>query len=446
MNKTVLKIFTCFTAISATIAVILLILNFLGFSFLASDVSSPMRDFSPTQTLNAISAGLSKTESGFILTDNTALPANCWCILIDENGQIAWSQNKPDDIPVQYSLNDIARMTRWFLNDYPVYVRTEDYGLLVLGTPKNSVGKYDITYSMRWFDTLPQRLAGILLINLLFAAVLAVVIGRSLYKRLNVLTKGINDLRQEKSIKLKEKGIFKELIKNINDTAAAIERKNAALTVREHARTNWIAGISHDIRTPLALIMGNAEALETADKLPEEYRKKAKMITVQSVKIKKLIEDLNLISTLEYDMQPAKRKPVRVCPFIREVVSNILNSGLSENCEIELDLQDEKARVLADSVLLERAIFNLIHNSITHNPNGCKIWITVYIKNQSTHIIIADNGNGVPDGVLENITEIPKSAHGLGLPMAYKIISVHGGTLTAKNENGFVVHIKLPLE
>lgn len=412
---------------------------------MASDVSLPMLDFSPSKMLSAVSEELSETENGFSQTDFAALPENCWCILIDENGEIVWSQNKPEDIPEQYSINDIARMTRWYLNDYPVYVRTEDYGLLVLGLPKNTVGKYEMTYSMQWFDTLPQRIMGVLVFNLFLAVLLAILIGFLLYRRLTVLTDGIRDLRQEKCIQLKEKGIFKELIKNLNLTADAIRRKNAALAEREQARANWIAGISHDIRTPLTLIMGNAEALEEADTLSELQRKNVSAIMTQSAKIKKLIEDLNLISTLEYDMQPAKKKPLWICPFIREIVSSMMNSGLLENCEIELHLQDEKARVLADTFLLERAIFNLIHNSIAHNPKGIRVSVHVYTTPQTVHILIADNGIGVPERVLEKIAEIPKSAHGLGLPMAYKIIAVHGGSLSAKNENGFSVHIELPM-
>lgn len=445
MNKTAIKIFACFSAISTTTALILLIINFLCFAFIASDASTQNSSTSPTRTLEHISNSLINKGHEFELTDDTVIPPDHWCILIDENGSIIWSQNQPDDIPNHYSLNDVARMTRWFLNDYPVYVRTEDYGLLVLGTPKNSVGKYDIQYSMGWFNTLPQRILGVFLFNLFLATVLAFLIGLSLYKRLTVLTNGIHDLRQEKHIQLKEKGIFKELIRNINNTAAAIERKNSALAIRDHARLNWIAGISHDIRTPLALVLGNSEALENSCELSKENRKKARTITTQSIKIKKLIEDLNLISSLEYDMQPAKRKPVRLCPFIRETVSTIINSGLSDLCEIDLDLQDEKMTISADDFLLERAIFNLISNSITHNKNGCKILVRAYAGDNAAHIIIADNGTGVPDTVIEHISEIPKSAHGLGLPMAYKIISVHGGRMTAKNENGFVVKIELPI-
>ena len=65
-------------------------------------------------------------------------------MLIDEGGNVAWEQNKPSEVPDKYTLNDIARMTRWFLNDYPVYTRIEDYGLLVMGKPKNAVGKYEM--------------------------------------------------------------------------------------------------------------------------------------------------------------------------------------------------------------------------------------------------------------------------------------------------------------
>jgi len=446
MNKSALKIFTCFTVISAVIATILLIINFLGFARIGSDTNMNVHDRSPKGTLDRVSQALVRTNVGFYLTDENVIPSDCWCILIDGRGDIIWEKNKPEDIPEHYSINDIARMTRWYLNDYPVYVNTEEYGLLVLGIPKNSVGKYDIAYSMEWFRTLPQRMVGILILNLFLAAALAFIIGNFLYRQIYILSNGIDDLRREKSVKLEEKGIFKEIAKNINDTSKAIERKNTALEAKDNARLNWISGISHDIRTPLALVMGNSEALENDGTLSDVNRKKAQTIMTQSIKIKKLIEDLNLISSLEYDMQPTKRKPVRLCPLIRETVSGIINSGLSANCKIELDLRDEKATVSADEFLLERAVFNIVNNSIVHNENGCRINIKVYVNDKSAYVNIYDNGKGVPDTVIEKISEMPKSVHGLGLPMAYKIISVHGGKMTVQNRNGFFVNMELPLE
>ena len=442
MNKTSLKIFICFTLTAAVIATILLVINAVGIAYIVgSDASVNLYDNSPRKTLNMVGENLTQTDNGFVLTEGI-VPDEFWCILIDENGDVIWSENMPEDIPQKYSINDVAKMTHWYLNDYPVYVRTEDYGLIVLGIPKNAVGKYEMSYSMKWFDTLPQRILTILLINICFAAILAFIFGIRLYRRLRILMDGVNNLQREKRVRLPERGIFKEISSSINRTSDAIERKNAALAARDSARLNWISGISHDIRTPLSVIVGHSE--ELADTLNGEEQKKAKTITAQGIKIKKLIEDLNLISSLEYDMQPSKRSEVKICPLIRRVVSDILNSGIADKCEIELNLQNEKSVILADESLIERAIFNLINNSVMHNENGCKIQISQYEREGTVYVDIQDNGIGVQPDILENISQIPKSAHGLGLPMAYRIIHVHGGRFTAENDRGLKIGIELP--
>ncbi len=444
MNKTVWKIFICFTALSAVISIILLIINFLGIAYIGSDTGNVYPN-SQRHILKRISENIEVTDGEITLKDKSIIPENKWCILIDEGGNIIWEQNKPNDIPDRYTINDIAKMTRWYLNDYPVYVRAEDYGLLVLGIPKNSVGKYDLEYSMDWFDTLPQRILIILYLNMLLEVFLALLFGSKLYKRLKTLTLGIKDLRLEKKIRLKEKGIFKELSKNINETSESIERKNAALLLRDNARSNWIAGISHDIRTPLSMIMGYSEALASASEISEENRQKANIITKQSIKMKKLIEDLNLISSLEYDMQPSKKKEVRLCPLLRSIVTEIINNGLPEKYEINLDFKHEASVIMGDEALLERAFFNLINNSIVHNKNGCTINISEYVEKGTVYIKISDNGIGVPDEVIKNITVIPKTAHGLGLPMAYRVFRVHGSKMKAENNKGFSVTIELPI-
>lgn len=443
MNKTAFKIFICFTLLAAVISTLLLVINFFGVSIIVTSYNT-YHGKSPEDILENIQQSLVKSENSFELLEKDLIPPDYWCILIDKNGDIAWSEYMPDDIPTHYSLNDIARMTRWYLRDYPVYVYTSDYGLLVLGLPKYSVGKYDMVYSVQWIHSLPQKILGILVLNLFLAAVLAFAFGMKLYRRMRILMNGVNDLSKEKAVFLKEKGIFKDLAQSINHTAMAIERKNLALANRDNARSNWISGISHDIRTPLSLIMGHSEALLECQNLNSENQRRVESIHTQSVKIKKLIEDLNLISSLEYDMQPLKKKNVPLCPLIRRIATEILNSGLAGNYTINLDMQDEKAVVAADENLLERAVFNLLNNSITHNEDGCEIKIRESMEDGIIYLNISDNGNGIPDETLEHITEIPKSAHGLGLPMAYRIICAHGGRFKAMNNNGFAVKIELP--
>lgn len=447
MNKTVWKIFIQFTVLSAIIAVILLLVNFFGLGYLWTDTGDISASaYSQSTVCRRISENISVTGQGIECKDTDVIPEKQWCIIIDENGDIIWEYKKPEDIPDHYTMNDIARMSRWYLNDYPVYVWAEDYGLLVVGLPKKSVGKYELQFSMDWFDTLPRRALKILGINLLLAALLACVLGMKLYQRLKMLTIGIQDLRQEKRLRLREKGIFKELARNINETAWSIERKNAALRSRDDARSNWIAGISHDIRTPLSMVMGYSEAIANAPEISEENREKAKKITAQSIKMKKLIEDFNLISSLEYDMQPSRKKPIRLCSLLRNIVTEILNNGLPETYEIRLDFTYEKAEVMGDESLLERAFFNLINNAVLHNSEGCIMDISQGKDGNMVWIRISDNGSGVPEDVLNNLNVIPKTAHGLGLPMAYRIFYVHGGKMKAENRNGFAVTIELPVK
>lgn len=443
MNKTALKISLCFSITAAVIATLLLCINFLGFAALSSD-SSRLHG-SPQGLLTQIHSQLTYTDGTFHLSEDVIIPDDSWCIVINENGDIVWSIHQPSDIPTHYSINDIASMTKWFLNDYPVYVWTEDYGLLVLGMPKSSIAKYELEYTMKWFDTLPRRILTILIINLVLAAIFACLLGGGLFKRLKEFINGVNDLRLEKNVRLREKGLFKELSKNINETSLSIARKNTILAAKDEARSNWIAGISHDIRTPLSIIMGNAEALEDENDLSAINKGKASTILAQSVRIKKLVEDLNLISALEYDMQPTKRSTVPLCPFLRRITSDIINNDLPDCYEIELNLEDEGMSVFIDEPLMERAVYNLIHNSITHNPEGCHIIIAAHRTGDTAIIIIHDTGCGVPEDVLQKITKIPQTTHGLGLPMAYKIVAVHGGKLLAENNNGFRVNIELPL-
>ena len=88
----------------------------------------------------------------------------------------------------------------------------------------------------------------------------------------------------------------------INKTSERLIRQEADLNRRDSARTEWIAGVSHDIRTPLSLVMGYASQLEEDDNLPPEAREKAAVIRSQSERIKSLVSDLNLASKLEYAM------------------------------------------------------------------------------------------------------------------------------------------------
>lgn len=101
MNKTVLKIFISFSVCAAAVATILLCINAFGMAVIFSDTSTHIHGYSPKGMIEDIGNSLTRTDEGFVLHDKTLLDDSCWCILLNDSGDIIWSQNQPDDIPTR---------------------------------------------------------------------------------------------------------------------------------------------------------------------------------------------------------------------------------------------------------------------------------------------------------------------------------------------------------
>src|SRR5699024_10229967 len=104
---------------------------------------------------------------------------------------------------------------------------------------------------------------------------------------------------------------------------------------------NWIAGISHDIRTPLSVILGYAGELQDDPALPPPEQEQAAVICRQGVRLRDLVSDLNLVSRLEYDMQPLECQWLRPAKLVRRAVTDFMNAMPEYPCGIELEEVDE---------------------------------------------------------------------------------------------------------
>ena len=135
------------------------------------------------------------------------------------------------------------------------------------------------------------------------------------------------------------------LARQLNRTSDLLSRQRERLARRDDARAAWISAVSHDIRTPLSLIMGYAADLNADPDLTEGQRRLAGIMEAQSLKIKRLIEDLNLTSRLEYDMQPLRSAPLKPARLLRAVVSEFYNQGLSEAHRIDLYIDPDVEQV-----------------------------------------------------------------------------------------------------
>lgn len=433
------------------IAVLLLITNLIIFISWATYSS---KDQNPKYSISNISQGLKKESEDFILSDEASSLITAkfqWAMLLSDDGKVIWSKNLPEDVPLSYTSSDIASFSKWFLNDYPVKSWKHENGLFVLGDSKNSTWKYNFEASEISMYNAPKWLLTGLIINFLIAILLAFLFGIRFFLSLRTVIKGVEDMAEKKPVFLNIKGSFKDLANNINITSKELLRQQKLIEKRDAARNNWITSVSHDIRTPLSMIMGYSSALEDNENFTKEERNQLSTILSQSEKIKQLVNDLNLTVKLEYEMQPLNIQAFYITELVRKVVVEYLNNLCDDKYTIELSISDEVQcyMINGDIRLFERALSNIIGNSIKHNINGCDIYIQVEKNAADCLIEIKDNGIGFKDDIVEHLsssTEIPSgTSHGLGLFIVKQIITVHGGEIHLKNlGHGSSVVLSIP--
>ncbi len=157
--------------------------------------------------------------------------------------------------------------------------------------------------------------------------------------------------------------------------------------------------------------------------------------------MKDLINDLNLASKLEYDMQPLTMKQENAISIIRQIIVDFMNMNIDDKFPIEWKTADilSACYINADKDLLKRAISNLIQNSINHNENGCVIYVSVDDGNNACKICIEDSGIGASDEQIDRLNNTPyymvcdtntaEQRHGLGLLIVKQIIKGHNGEI-----------------
>ena len=311
---------------------------------------------------------------------------------------------------------------------------------------------------------------GLLLMLLMAALVLLFELwgGRVFFKKLELLLKGINDLSRGEPVHLYEEGIASELAESLNRASELQTEQKLRLEKRDDLRIEWIRGVSHDIRTPLSLVMGCAEDLEEDGSLETEQRRLASQIKLESIRIKELIDDLNLLSRLEYDDHPLRLTKQNLAGIIRNVAAELMDRRMQaeqedeamEHYGMELMILPEFGglELSLDQSLIRRVLQNIIGNSVRHNPEGCDIIIFAHKNGDRAIIDISDDGVGIPrkvadcvnsygselqeeedgytmdseaDGA-ESLKQTAGLPHIMGMRIAKRIMLSHGGNMLVR--------------
>lgn len=457
------KLIRRFTGILLLSFVLLVFANFGILAFLMVWQSPSVAD-SPYNMAIETGKAFQISESGYTLQEDISTQLekqNIWAFVVDNDTlQIVWkTENVPDTIPAGYSLSDIADLSVGYLDGYPTYTGETENGIVVLGYPKDSFWKHTrASWNYNFFAHLPQIVFIVLAVNIAVILLIYVIANMKFLKPVKPITKGIQDLSIGEPVHIPEKGLLSDISANINRTSNILQEQRQQLKKKETARANWIAGVSHDIRTPLSMVMGYAGQLKDDANLTDEERQKAKVIVKQSKRMQNLINDLNLASKLEYNMQPINPVKQNLIAIVRQVVVDFINMDIEDKYPIEWQTDETLSvcPVNADKDLLKRAVSNLIQNSINHNEQGCNIYIEVMTEDAYCTVIVSDDGVGATNELIEKLNKTPhymlcdenttEQRHGLGLLIVRQIVSAHGGTTVITNNSygGFSVKFMLP--
>lgn len=390
-----------------------------------------------------------QVENGSELEETARQAGLAFAMILDEEGQVVWNYQIPEKLNRRYTVAEVSSFVQWYLDDYPVMTWKQGEHLLVAAYPRGSLWRYNI-----WQDT--DTLHGILQLltvsffSLLGLTVLAIIwLGYRSYRKVRVYTGAIKDLAEGKEVVLSERGSMGEIARSINQTSDRLKKQREILDQRDEARTQWISGVSHDIRTPLSLVLGYSDLLEKQAGERETFRREASLIRRESLRIRDLIEDLNLTSKLEYGRQPLRLEEIQPARILRRVIADILNSAAVEEgsytLQVRFSREFETLRMKIDEKLMTRVFQNVIQNAVRHNENGCRILVEAGCEEGQMEVAVSDTGRGIPREICQyiNFGGREPQQHVMGLRIVKQIVRAHQGQVRIE-ENGHRVRICIP--
>lgn len=248
---------------------------------------------------------------------------------------------------------------------------------------------------------------------------------------------------------------FEEICTTFNEMQEHILQEQEKNAKYEKARTEMIAGISHDLRTPLTAIRGTIKALLDGVVTQQEQQEKfLKTAYRRTEDMNVLLEQLFYVSKLETGNMPMHPQKMNLNLFLKKYIEEKRELLAEENINISGTLEGISDSIELDGEQLQRVLDNLLENSRKYaQVEDLKIAIDLKQTERTYNICFSDNGIGVPEESLKVIFEEfyrgdasrnQKEGNGLGLYIVKCLVDAMGGKVTGRNENGFVIDIEIP--
>lgn len=255
-------------------------------------------------------------------------------------------------------------------------------------------------------------------------------------------------------------GIFALIWRDIARRARAMEEREQLLRNEQaariaaeeavQARETFLSLASHELKTPLTSLLGNAQLLQRSlahlESLSERDRSKVASILRQGQRLRALTEQLLDTSRLQHGQLAIEREPLDIVALVRRVVEE--EQAIAHVHVFELRAPDEPLMVLGDALRLEQVLHNLLGNAVKYSPQSDRVLVEVSLEGDEVRIAVTDFGIGIPEAAQSQLFErFYRAANvgaaggtisglGIGLYVVKEVVSRHDGRVEAVSAEG----------
>jgi signal transduction histidine kinase len=221
----------------------------------------------------------------------------------------------------------------------------------------------------------------------------------------------------------------------------ALAEREAALDAAERLKSDFVAAVSRELRTPLTTVLGYAELLEVSGTpLPERERSWIGAVRVASSALARSIEDILAIAELDADEKRLQPAQVDLDELISRTVARWAARAAEGGIDLEIEASAEPVMIEADAAALTSVLDHLIDNALAGTPSGGRISIGAERAHGQVNLSVADTGRGIPFDVqarlFERFSGLEDSGAGLGLALVKALVELHGGWVSVESEPG----------
>jgi signal transduction histidine kinase len=330
---------------------------------------------------------------------------------------------------------------------YSLRYNTGDNHSLVIASAYDEAAEEHMTY-----------LRNLLLFGFVTSSILVFLLGRIIaYRLMRPMTAIISGVHNITATNLHERlplgrgddDELKEIARTFN---SMLDRLETAFELQ----SNFIGNASHELRTPLTAILGEADVVLQSDRSPEEYVRSIHVMYDEARKLEEVTTSLLRLSQISYDGKKQKIEPLLIDELLMSIKINLGRRIPDNHVRILVQPVDDNPEIFmlaCSEVWMELALTNIIQNSIKYSDNK-EVLVTLSAGEEDFFIQISDYGIGIPEEDIAHILEpffrgsntTRYSGYGIGLPLAERIIRLHGGKMkvSSRPNEGTKVSIQFP--